>query len=188
MIQNKVNHKCYIGQTTRNPMTRLYEHMSKKGSILHRAFCKYGKDQFDLSILHNVPDNKLDEYEILEILERNTIKPKGYNLEYGGNIYKNVSDATREKQSISKTGNNNPRCRKIEQYTSDRVFINTYDCIVQAATELGTTKQNITECLKGRSKTAGGFIWKYSKKTEEQCSALPETVKQPLMKSASGVY
>lgn len=52
---------------------------------------------------------------------------------------------------------------KINQYNKDMGIIKQWESASQAGRELNIFQQAIVNCLKGRSKTAGGFIWKYSK-------------------------
>jgi hypothetical protein len=53
-IENKINHKVYIGQST-NPEKRFKQHCqnAKYRSLIHEAIVKYGKDNF--SFLQPVP-------------------------------------------------------------------------------------------------------------------------------------
>ena len=51
--------------------------------------------------------------------------------------------------------------RKVDQYDKDGNFIKTYASISQAARETKMTDGNIQFVLRGKHKTAGGFIWKY---------------------------
>lgn len=44
-----------------------------------------------------------------------------------------------------------------------RKVLRTFDCIMDAERELGVLNNNIVNCLRGRSKTAGGYIWIYAK-------------------------
>lgn len=56
--------------------------------------------------------------------------------------------------------------RKISQYSTDDVFIDSFESIVQAYNISGVKRANISSCLSGRAKTAGGFIWKYNEPKE----------------------
>lgn len=54
------------------------------------------------------------------------------------------------------------RTRKaVGQYTVDDVLINEYQSKYDASKKCGISAANISNCLHGRSKTAGGFIWKF---------------------------
>ena len=61
-------------------------------------------------------------------------------------------DTQIEKQSI-----------QVIQLTKDRVFIKEYPSIHEAGRQTGVALPSIRACIKGRCKTAGGFIWKYKK-------------------------
>ena len=49
----------------------------------------------------------------------------------------------------------------ILQFTKDNQFIKEYRSAKQAERETGVKNDNICCCLKGKSKSAGGFVWKY---------------------------
>lgn len=49
----------------------------------------------------------------------------------------------------------------ILQFTKDNQFIKEYPSAKQAERETGIKNDNIYCCLKGKSKSAGGFIWRY---------------------------
>lgn len=51
--------------------------------------------------------------------------------------------------------------KKIAQYSTDGVLIKIWNSTVEAGNN-GFNKTAITNCLKGRVKTSGGFIWKYA--------------------------
>ena len=44
------------------------------------------------------------------------------------------------------------------------VFVKSYDSITEAEKELGLSKGSIGQALSGRTKTSGGYIWKYNVK------------------------
>lgn len=51
--------------------------------------------------------------------------------------------------------------KKIKQYSTDGVFIKDWSSIVEAGNS-GFNKNAITACLKGRTKTSGGYVWRYA--------------------------
>lgn len=53
--------------------------------------------------------------------------------------------------------------KKVNQYSLDGEFIKSYISITEASILTGVNGSNITECCKGRRKTAGKFKWKYLK-------------------------
>lgn len=56
--------------------------------------------------------------------------------------------------------------KSVKQYNRDGIYINEYQSISEGARQTGVSRKNIQECVSGRTKTAGGFVWKYAT-TEE---------------------
>jgi predicted GIY-YIG superfamily endonuclease len=56
--------------------------------------------------------------------------------------------------------------RKISQYTLDNKYIHTYESIVNASEKTGVNKTCIGMCARKKYKQAGGFIWRYADKAE----------------------
>lgn len=83
-IENKINHKVYIGQTL-DPKRRFREHCcvnTPYSSLVHRAIEKYGKDNFDFKVLGWFEDyNEKEKYYIEYYHSR---YPYGYNMLSGG--------------------------------------------------------------------------------------------------------
>lgn len=57
-------------------------------------------------------------------------------------------------------GKDNPNAKKVSQCDKKGVTIKVWSCISDASRELGIGRCSISNCIKGLSKTAGGFIWK----------------------------
>lgn len=53
--------------------------------------------------------------------------------------------------------------KPVEQYTIQGQFIKEWEAGKIAAIELGLNYQGISNCALGKSKSSGGFIWKYKK-------------------------
>lgn len=84
-IENKINHKIYIGQSI-HPNQRFIEHLrgnNEKTCPLHKAIKKYGKENFTFEILGWFEDYNEKEKEYI-IKYRSRI-PNGYNVQAGGN-------------------------------------------------------------------------------------------------------
>ena len=96
---------------------------------------------------------------------------------------KKLTDETKQKMSESKKGDkhpfkNNPEFRlraiqhmqsliqsnkkRVMQFTDDDIFIQEFESVKEAAESINVAPASVTICLKGRSKTSGGFKWKYS--------------------------
>lgn len=87
-ITNKINGKCYIGQTN-NIQRRFQEHRrgtagdDNSTKLLYQAFAKYGLDNFTFEVIEENIEN-YDEREQYWINYYNAQK-EGYNLTPGGN-------------------------------------------------------------------------------------------------------
>lgn len=83
-IENKVNHKVYIGQSN-DPERRFHEHCTHKSkyrSLIHDAIIKYGEENFTFEILEWCEN--YDEKEQEYIQKYRCLVPNGYNICIGG--------------------------------------------------------------------------------------------------------
>ena len=91
--ENRINHKCYIGQSI-DVNKRLAHHFSniknnRYDNPLYRAIKKYGLENFDVTIREvleasDVLKSKLDEKEVYYINKYNSYGKNGYNQTLGG--------------------------------------------------------------------------------------------------------
>lgn len=98
-ITNKINNKCYIGQTTKPAEQRWKEHQfhafgshpNDVNKTLYKAIRKYGLENFIFEVLQdNIDDyEKLDKAEIYWIDYYNSFI-KGYNETFGGQRYHKI--------------------------------------------------------------------------------------------------
>lgn len=107
-IKNNINQKAYIGQTIQhNVASRWSEHIksinSGADSHLIRAFKKYGIENFSFNVVANIPNEELDSAEVLEISNRNSLSPNGYNIRNGGSRGKHSQESI-EKMKETHTG------------------------------------------------------------------------------------
>lgn len=115
MIENVINEKKYIGQTTnekgvRGIMTLIGIQCAYKENLyLINAVKKYGVNNFRRYIVDNASNKKeLDQKEDLYIKKYSTLnRDKGYNLKHGGSHGKH-SKETRIKISLKMKGKNHP--------------------------------------------------------------------------------
>jgi len=105
IARNKINGKCYVGQTHRTVHRRLNEHYRdmRKYHAFDLAVRKYGLSEFDIITVNNVPSELLDQWESFFIQTLNTLAPHGYNLTTGGNGGLR-SEETKKKLSLIFTG------------------------------------------------------------------------------------
>ena len=60
-----------------------------------------------------------------------------------------------------KYGNLNPLSKKIDQYSVEGKFINTWDSISDVVRHFDCARTSIYRCLRGETKTSMGYVWKY---------------------------
>ncbi len=83
-IENKINHKIYIGQS-KNPKERFIQHCERTPrykSLIHDAIIKYGKENFSFEVLGWFED--YNEKEKYYIQYYQSLIPNGYNIAQGG--------------------------------------------------------------------------------------------------------
>jgi len=107
-IENKINKKCYIGQTIQKLSQRLYQHMYAASNnslqLIHKAIRKYGIDNFHIEVVKICnTQHELNLYEEKMILKYNGMVPYGYNLKTGGHHIK-YSKESRLKMSLAQKG------------------------------------------------------------------------------------
>jgi hypothetical protein len=61
-------------------------------------------------------------------------------------------------------GENNPASRKVDQLTLDGQQLATFDCISDAARKTNAIRQDISKVCKGKRKSSGGYLWRYTDK------------------------
>jgi group I intron endonuclease len=101
ILTNKINNKKYVGQTTQKINRRLKRHeLSNENQFIHKAIKKYGWNNFK-KFYFWCPEFLLDFFEKVLIKILNTIvdNKKGYNLTYGGNSKKHLSENVKLKIS-----------------------------------------------------------------------------------------
>ncbi len=115
IIKNLINHKIYIGQTTRTLKKRWKDHIneykysSKNDEIekvLYHAFKLHGIENFVIFQIKECSDEELDDFEIFYIKTYSAMVPCGYNVRTGGSSGKH-SEESKEKMRQSKLGSKN---------------------------------------------------------------------------------
>lgn len=107
--------------------------------------------------------------EVINHIDHNKLNNKIDNLEYVTQK-ENIQDAwnnglcenirIQARKNILKASKHDRL--KINQYDLNGNFIRQWDCIRHVQKELKINNSNIVACCKGKRKTAGGYIWKYS--------------------------
>lgn len=145
-IENLINHKAYIGQTTRTINIRWKEHVYRakddktKNQPFANSICKYGEENFEVKTLHVVTEdsreklqNKLDNLEIESIKKYNTYiyNGNGYNVASGG------------------MGGNGRTYRKITSYDINGNKLYVFDRYNEAAIYYGITVTTVSKICNG---------------------------------------
>ena len=141
-VVNKINGKCYIGQTIQSISERKTKHLydSNNGSnfIFHKAIRKYGIEKFKWKVLNEFDSkeetDKMEQFYI-ELFDSFYGNEKGYNMTYGANGFtgRHHTEETKEilrqkcphpqteetKKKISKAfkGGNHPQYGKRKEET-----------------------------------------------------------------------
>ena len=107
-IENKINGKCYIGQTS-NFQRRLYNHnanvRNNKNLPLYDAIRRYGAKNFSVKVIDKDRKTRhIDACERYYIRKYNSLYPNGYNLESGGHNNKVLSKDHKRKISENHVG------------------------------------------------------------------------------------
>lgn len=188
-ITNMINGKSYIGQSIHIEQ-RWEEHLYKSSgcSLIKYALHKYGKENFDFSIIEECQQTKLNEREQYWIQFYDSFN-SGYNLTLGGGgAVKYSIEAIYEEfcktNSIEKTAKNigcatSTARRVLKEYginlheqsdakpvecidVNTLKVVNRFLSIEEAAQTLGVSHAAITMALNGTHKTSAGFYWQYA--------------------------
>jgi len=171
LIQNSLNSKCYVGQTTELDIyTRWKSHLKNNSNCryLKNALNKCGKDAFKFQIICVCFDEDLNRFEEEYMKAFNCSVPNGYNLRAAGNHGKHHED-TKAKISASHKGkkpiNNIAGINKktVVQFDLKMNIVNKFESGTQACKHI-----NVHNCMMSRACLAqrgthllNGFIWKY---------------------------
>lgn len=145
---NKINGKCYIGQTCyTNSTHRWHSNGSgyKSQQKFYRAILKYGWENFEHQILiENLTKQEADELEIAYINQFDSIE-NGYNLLIGGSGQTTQGEA-------------------VYQLSLDKQILATYSSIREAARQLypetfNAARGSIGKCCAGQLRQYKGFSW-----------------------------
>lgn len=153
-ITNKINKKCYIGQTTRSVEVRWFEHV--KYHMTQRSHCrkltnalkKYGLENFTVETIDTaISINELNDKEVYWVIHYNSIE-NGYNLVAGGDN-RLISNETRQK--ISKAGmGRRQSLETIEKISSAQRGSKNHNFGKKASRE---TREKMSKTRKGVKKT-----------------------------------
>lgn len=112
LIKNRVNSKCYVGQTSNLFKERIYGHLrpsKKQMQTIHCAIQKHGKENFIFGILEYIHDDaNIDEREKFWISKFDSFK-NGYNETPGGKgIELSKEKIIQRNENLKEAYKNNP--------------------------------------------------------------------------------
>lgn len=159
--ENKINHKCYIGQSV-DLNKRLAHHFSnlktkRYDNPLYRAVYKYGLENFDVTIIEvlEVSDDlklRLDDREKYYIQKYNSYGKNGYNQTLGGDGgilgYKFTTDQRMHVSRNSKIQAEKLK-KKVYLYNIKHKYYQTWMDSGYAATQIGVARTTIQRLCKG---------------------------------------
>lgn len=134
---------------------RLKTFLRGRGDLFYEAVALTYKGKTERFSVHRlvaeafIPNPK--GYKEINHIDRNTRNNRAENLEWCSRQYNNEYSHNKE----------------ILQYSVDGELIATYKSTVYASAMTGIKRTAITNNLKGWSKTAGGYVWKYSPNEKE---------------------
>ena len=135
----------------------------------------------DISLIENYHEAIADEERVWEIHHRRECDSEGrtlfthkqlidlglyYNRPAVELIFVTRSMHWKLHRELRSKGGKSPtriekRSIPILQLTKDGEFIKEWPSAYEAQRQLGILQSNICDCLKGRNKSAGGFVWRY---------------------------
>ena len=89
--------------------------------------------------------------------------PKGFVWRWFNGSIENISNVVIDKRSTVSPLTLATTMKSVDQFTIGGVFVKTFESFGSAAKAINVTRGCIADCIKGRQKTSGGFIWKHSK-------------------------
>ena len=129
------------------PYVTLCNNRGHKTAVIHRLVAA--------AFIPN-PDNKPTVNHINEIKTDNRVE----NLEWM-TVKENINHGTHNERLAKTQG------KPIQQITRDGEIVAEFWSMHEADRKLGITFKNISACVRGKRKTAGGYIWKYKEEVVE---------------------
>lgn len=142
------------------PSSKLYEEIKKTRSAIHSA---------NLKRFHKTPEGiRIRREAVAKVDQKAKIKKTVANTNYAkrtANTNWKARNAKMDwKAKVASTDYKaiaDKNKKTILQFNKSGTFIKEWQSLKEAGEALNISSSNITNCAKGREKSAGGFIWKY---------------------------
>lgn len=164
-ITNLISGKIYIGSST-NIRSRIAHHYSDLKKQRHHnlhlqnSYNKYGRIAFISEVLEDCTLSNLIEREQYYI---DSLKPEYNKLPIANSSAGRKLSEEHIRRIIEGHKKSTGGLRvKVDQYTKEMSYIKTFNSIKDAALMFGGTPANISKCVRGLSKSAYGYVWKYT--------------------------
>ena len=148
--------KIYIGQSINvNKRLKEYKYLSncKTQPKLYNSLVKYGFSQHIFEIIEQCSVEELNVRERYWQEFHNTIGERGLNCR----LTETGDKSGRMSQEFIQN------CWKpVVQYSPKGILIKEWRSVKEAGETLNIFRTSISKCVKGKGKSAGGFIWKYA--------------------------
>ena len=109
-----------------------------------------------------VPNPSPQLYTEVNHIDENKLNNHYSNLEWCDRSYNNVY-GTRKQRIIITQRNSHPRRKQVYQFNKKGELIAVFQSTREAERSTNICHNNISQCVNGQRKTAGGFIWKMTK-------------------------
>lgn len=175
-IENKINHKCYIGQS-QDISRRVHAHIYALENGIHNnihlqnAWDKYGYNNFEISVVEICEPDALDDAEIKYIAQYDSYRT-GYNRTLGGGGTRGYCFSKDAKLKMKEshgdyTRGKHPQARPIVLLNTGEHFL----CVADAGEKYNVSKADISKNALGKNYYAGQkdgqrLVWRYS---DEYC-------------------
>lgn len=171
-IQNLINRKVYIGQTSQ--VGGFDDRYSYKGKGIERIYtyhlkCKNLNKPYNFHLLRSIEKHGFDTFIVNKILdvafsqEELNIKEQCWISYYDSfnNGYNNNLGGDGNSGFEGLIGKENPSSRTIVQLSMNGEYIKTWECITDVTRKFGFLRSCINSACTGNKKSAYNFMWMY---------------------------
>jgi hypothetical protein len=162
LLKHKYNpHWQYVGATTHkrinDSLAKKWCHRYKQNTLLFKAMRCSERSDWTITQLHDFSED-WTALEAKYIHEYDTFH-NGLNSTASGAFESTVAHRASASRNGKRNGTANGKTRSKPVICCDTIF---FDSAMEASRQTGINKGNISSCLSGKLKTAGGFTWRFA--------------------------